>query len=194
MWSVSVSSSSATCHALPDPYWMTTSSLLLFIIGLKKALCQVFLPYPQFNVSIMFCQSTNSVQGDTKWFCFLKEIPFWYFANVFCRYFLLCPHRLLYRRTCLVFCHLFLGVGLCLCFKLKRLTTSELWTSTWPTWVQVGSLIIIFWPTLWCTIIASGPCVDVPGRHWAQWRKEILCIAINLLFCIWSVLILLTNS
>lgn len=32
----------------------------------------------------------------------------------------------------------------------------------------------------------TPPCVDVPGRQWAQQKKELLCIVIKLLFCICS--------
>lgn len=95
--------------------------------------------------------------------------------------FCFCPHCLLDKHAFL------LGSGLCLCFKLKRLKTSELLTSVWPTWVQVGSLIISFSPTsrctrsvFWCQPVP--PCDDVPGRQWAQQTKVILCIVIKL-FC-----------
>lgn len=103
-----------------------------------------------------------------KCFCVLKEIPFWSYANV------------LYAGTfCFVcFCFFLLGIGLGLCFKLKRLKTSELWTSAWPTWVQVGSLIITFSPTLWRTFVVfwCQPVVDVPGRQRAQQQKKKSCV------------------
>lgn len=95
--------------------------------------------------------------------------------------FCFCPHCLLDKHAFL------LGSGLCLCFKLKRLKTSELLTSVWPAWVQVGSLNHqLFTHFTMHTQMYSGaslsPCDDVPGRQWAQQTKVILCIVIKL-FC-----------
>lgn len=92
-----------------------------------------------------------------KCFCFLKEIPFWLCAIVLCRYFSALPSLLALTKNMPFF---LLGVGLCLCFKLKRLKINKPWTSVWPTWVQVGSLIITFSPTSWCTFMVL--CQPVP--------------------------------
>lgn len=87
------------------------------------------------------------------------------FMRMYCAgTFLLCPHCLLYLRTCLYLP----GVGLCLCFKLKRLKTSDLWTSAWPTWVQVGSLIITSPPTSWRTFMLF--CASLSPVCWCAWQ------------------------
>lgn len=113
-------------------------------------------PLPQRNSILVLCDCTVQVL-----FCF-------------------CPHCLLDKHAFL------LGSGLCLCFKLKRLKTSELLTSVWPTWVQVGHWSSAFHPPHDAHSMYSGaslsPCDDVPGRQWAQQTKVILCIVIKL-FC-----------
>lgn len=128
-----------------------------------------FLPYPQFqHVSewMIFCQSTNcsgryqKLTPKQTWLFMpnvsasLKKFRFDFMQ-------MYCMQVLSALSENMPFSFFLLGIGLCLCFKLKRLKTSELWTSVWPTWVQVGSLIIAFSPTLWRTFTVFW-CQPVP--------------------------------
>lgn len=111
------------------------------------------------------CQSAKSVnrKNAKNWHwnkdkSFTPNIPLWFYSNVLCRYFSALFQLLALYENMPFF---LLGVGLCLCFKLKRLKTSELRTSAWPTWVQVGSLIITFSLTSWRTFMIFR-CRPVP--------------------------------
>ena len=127
-----------------------------------------------------------------KCFCFLKDIDS---ILILCE----CIVQVLFcfvLIACFIWEHAFNlpGVGLCLCFKLKRLMTSDLWTSTWPTWVQVGSLIITSPPTF-MTYIHGYSGASLSPVCWCAWqamsaaeeRNPVYCNK-KLLFCIWSLL------